>query len=109
MSNSLKYSRNGVKPQIHLSAGIVSGTEAGFVSNRRYHVITVSDNGIGFEQDQSERIFQMFQRLHGKNEYEGTGVGLSIAQKVAENHDGKIIAESVPGDGATFRLFLPVE
>ncbi|MBA4167821.1 MAG: histidine kinase [Chitinophagaceae bacterium] len=67
----------------------------------------MTDNGIGFEQDNSERIFQMFQRLHGNAEYRGTGVGLAIARKVADNHQGRIVAESEPGQGARFMVYLP--
>jgi PAS domain S-box-containing protein len=109
LSNALKYSRSEVTPQIECNASIVHGNEAGFPDDLLYHRITVSDNGIGFEQEQAEKIFQMFQRLHGKGQYEGTGVGLSIARKVAENHNGKLTAHSEKGKGATFNVYLPVD
>ena len=67
----------------------------------------MKDNGIGFEQQYAERIFGMFQRLHGKAEYSGSGVGLSIARKVVENHNGYIWADSEPGKGAAFNVLLP--
>jgi signal transduction histidine kinase len=75
--------------------------------NRKFHHIIVRDNGIGFKQDDAERIFNIFTRLHGASEYKGTGVGLSIARKVVENHKGYIWAESDPGKGAAFNIMLP--
>jgi signal transduction histidine kinase len=112
IGNALKYSKPGIPPEIFISATRVSGKEAGLDSeieaNKPFHLIEVRDNGIGFEQTESERIFQMFQRLHGNTEYRGTGVGLSIARKVAENHYGKIVAFSEPGKGASFKVFLPM-
>ncbi|OZI07323.1 PAS domain-containing sensor histidine kinase [Siphonobacter sp. BAB-5385] len=74
-----------------------------------YACITIADNGIGFDEQYSQRIFQVFQRLHGKSEYPGTGIGLAICEKVVRNHGGAITAESQPGQGATFRIYLPVE
>jgi signal transduction histidine kinase len=74
----------------------------------QYYLIEVSDNGIGFEQKDVERIFQVFQRLHANNDYKGTGVGLSIARKVAENHKGYLTAKGELGKGATFQIYLPV-
>jgi len=72
-----------------------------------YYQIDVTDNGIGFEQKQASRIFQVFQRLHGKSEFLGTGIGLAICEKVVINHGGAIRATSRPGHGATFSVYLP--
>jgi signal transduction histidine kinase len=106
LSNALKYSKQNTAPVITLayqkSEQKLNGTE------QLYHCIAVTDNGIGFEQQYAERIFQVFQRLHGKSEYPGTGVGLAIAQKVVINHHGYIKAKSQPGEGATFSIYLPV-
>jgi PAS domain S-box-containing protein len=102
ISNALKYSKADEVPLIQITA---SSTREG---EQQYHFITVADNGIGFEQTYADKIFQMFSRLHGKQEYSGTGVGLSIVKKVAENHGGYIKAESVVGQGSSFMLYLPV-
>jgi light-regulated signal transduction histidine kinase (bacteriophytochrome) len=69
-------------------------------------VVAVADDGIGFDEEYAERIFGTFQRLHSRSEYEGTGIGLSIARKIAWRHDGDITATSPEGGGATFRLTL---
>ena len=103
ISNSLKYSKAGEAPKIDITAKQVER------SGMLYHTIKVSDNGIGFEQQYAEKIFQMFSRLHGKAEYSGTGVGLSIVKKVVENHDGFIEVESKPGVGSTFVIYLSVK
>jgi signal transduction histidine kinase len=69
--------------------------------------ITVEDNGIGFDEKYLERIFQPFQRLHGRNEYEGTGIGLTICQRIVDRHGGNIMAKSAPNAGAVFVVSLP--
>ncbi|RYF82043.1 MAG: hypothetical protein EON98_11720 [Chitinophagaceae bacterium] len=114
IGNALKYSKPGEQPEIHISASVVKGKEidanmGAEESNKSFHLIKVSDNGIGFDQKDAERIFNMFTRLHGNSEYRGTGVGLSIARKVVENHKGFITAESVPGHGSTFNIYLAAE
>jgi PAS domain S-box-containing protein len=114
IGNALKYSKPGTPPKVHITAHRVKGDDAalplrGEERQREYHLIEVRDNGIGFDQHDAEKIFSIFTRLHGNTEYKGTGVGLSIAQKVVDNHGGKIWAESQPGEGATFRVLLPAE
>ncbi|WP_165958269.1 PAS domain S-box protein [Segetibacter sp. 3557_3] len=113
ITNALKFSKPGVQPEILISASIISGEElitlnaATTPANKAYHQISIVDNGIGFEQEYAERIFKMFQRLHGKAAYEGTGIGLAIVRKVVNNHNGFITAESSPGNGARFTVYLP--
>jgi PAS domain S-box-containing protein len=102
ISNALKYSKVDVPPQIDVMANKT------WEGQQQYTVISVKDNGIGFEPEYSDKIFQMFSRLHGKHEYSGTGVGLSIVKKVVENHEGFISVESEPGHGSTFNIYLPV-
>jgi signal transduction histidine kinase len=102
LSNALKYTNPGQPVEIDISCNNI--LENGI----DYYQVQVKDNGIGFEQEHAERIFQLFTRLHGKHEYAGTGIGLSIVKKVVENHQGKIWAESELGKGSVFTLLLPV-
>ena len=73
----------------------------------RYCHISISDNGIGFEQHFNEKIFELFQRLHGRMEYDGTGIGLAIVKKIIDNHNGIITANSELNKGATFDIYIP--
>ena len=111
ISNALKYRRPGVQPVITIYSKPVNQSEVKAqwpaVRKGTYHLIKVVDNGIGFDQESAEKIFQVFQRLHGRSEYEGTGVGLAIVQRVVTNHKGYISAQGQPGKGATFSLLLP--
>lgn len=112
IGNAIKYRKQGVQPQVTITSRNAHRNDAGFDHLPQDHgagycLVQVKDNGIGFEQENAEKIFQVFQRLHGKAEYEGTGVGLAIAQKVVINHKGYINAQSKPGEGATFNIFLP--
>ena len=108
--NALKFCKNGEFPMVTISADCLKeGTaHTSHVTNGQPKWrISVKDNGIGFEEEYAERIFGIFQRLHGRHEYEGTGIGLAICRKVAEHHGGTITAHSTPGQGATFLVTLP--
>ena len=110
IGNALKYNKPGVAPEIKIECEKLSTKDLPvFITDKRkeYYKISVSDNGIGFEPEYSEKIFILFNRLHQKSDYVGTGIGLSICKKIAENHNGYIIAEGKPGIGATFSVFLP--
>jgi len=113
IGNALKFTKPGRRPELGLRTRMIRGREADFPVgsadlNRSFHCIDVCDNGIGFDEAQAEKIFQVFQRLHGRSAYEGTGIGLAIVKKVVENHEGYIHAFGKPGEGATFRVLLPV-
>lgn len=113
ISNSLKFRRSGVSPKIEIDVDQVNASELPidelkFNNQQKYWRISVKDNGIGFEQKYVEKIFAVFQRLHGRSDYEGTGIGLSICKKICENHKGAISAISEEGKGTTFFVFLPI-
>ncbi len=110
VSNALKFQDN---PTPRIRVEVVPITEAlldelGLPDSQQYAVVAVSDNGIGFDPQYKDRIFGMFQRLHGRSQYPGTGMGLTIVKKIVENHQGYIDVQSQPGVGTTFRVALPV-
>ena len=112
IGNAIKYRKAGVPPVISITCDLVSGQDfisEGGIPEVEYNRISVKDNGIGFNQVYAHKIFEIFQRLHGKNEYSGTGIGLAICKKIVENHKGIITANSVEGEGATFHIFLPTK
>ena len=109
--NAIKYRKQGTAPVITIDAEIVTGEEIPAepgLTNDKYWKIAVKDNGIGFEQQYAEKIFDLFQRLHSKTEYEGTGIGLALCKKILQNHGGGIQATSEPGIGSTFNIYLPI-
>ena len=113
LTNALKFRRPGVLPEIRVSCRrVVSveipvGLELSGVTSPFWE-ISVADNGIGFDEQYVDRIFQVFQRLHGRTKYDGSGVGLAICRRVVERHGGGITARSKPGEGTTFLVYLPV-
>lgn len=114
LSNALKFRRPDVSPLIRISCHTLAATKLPpsvkpARTAAQYYRIDVTDNGIGFDEKFLDRIFQVFQRLHGRSEFAGTGVGLAICEKVVANHGGAITAHSQPNHGATFSVFLPVE
>ncbi|MDM7985607.1 MAG: ATP-binding protein [Maricaulis sp.] len=102
LANALKFRRPGVTPNITIEGNVEVG-EAGAVAR-----ISITDNGIGFEPRHAERIFGMFERLHGREEFDGTGVGLATCRKIAERHSGELTAWGEPEAGAVFTLILPI-
>lgn len=104
VSNALKYRRSDVPPRLVVRSRLERDAE-----DRPRAVIEVEDNGIGFEAQHHDKMFSMFQRLHGRGVYEGTGVGLAVCRKIVERHQGDIHARSTPGEGSTFVVSLPVD
>jgi signal transduction histidine kinase len=97
LSNALKYRKPDHAPEVHIAAEL----------HKDWCIVSVRDNGIGFEQQYADRIFGLFKRLH-KDEYPGTGLGLAICQRLVERGGGRMWAEAEPGQGATFYLSLPM-
>jgi light-regulated signal transduction histidine kinase (bacteriophytochrome) len=113
LSNALKFRDPNRRPLIQVTCQRVTAADLPVsVQPSRaaaaYYRIDVVDNGIGFDEQYANRIFQVFQRLHSKSQYAGTGIGLAICEKVAANHGGGITARSQPGQGATFSVYFPV-
>ena len=110
VSNSLKYTHEGIAPQITITGAVVEGSkidEAAAEPGILYAVISVADNGIGFDPKYRTKIFELFQRLHSKNVYSGTGIGLALCKKIVRGLNGFIKAESEPGKGAVFTIYIP--
>ena len=112
LGNAIKYKAEGRTPKIVITHKVVDAEdEENIVKPKKpfYHKITFTDNGIGFEEQYAEQIFILFSRLHNKDEYSGTGIGLSICKKIVENHSGYITASGQPGKGAVFTVYLPID
>ena len=110
ITNSLKFSER--KPEINITFEYVKGKDVndveGIAKDRDYIKITFTDNGIGFDQKFSEKVFSIFQRLHSDKRIEGTGIGLAVCKKIVENHQGYITVKSEPKKGSSFFIYLPV-
>jgi two-component system CheB/CheR fusion protein len=110
VSNSIKFARAGVPSKIQINAESIQAQnteDVSLIPGKRYTKISIVDNGIGFEPRYKEQIFEVFQRLHGQEEYPGTGIGLAIVKKIIENHNGFITTVSELNNGATFVIFIP--
>ena len=111
VNNSLKFSKPGETPLIVMNCEMVKWTQGKneqLLKDIDYCHISVSDNGIGFEEQYREKIFEVFQRLHGRSVYAGTGIGLAIVKRIVENHGGIVTATGELGRGATFDIYIPV-
>jgi light-regulated signal transduction histidine kinase (bacteriophytochrome) len=112
ISNALKFQKPGNKPLVEISSKTLRVDDSilpGVLPGDRVCRIMVQDNGIGFDEKYAERIFTVFQRLHNRSEYEGTGIGLAVCRKILERHGGMITAKSAEGQGATFIVTLPLK
>lgn len=110
IGNALKYSKPNVAPYIKIDCHSLYAQQYPNLktnTEKKFYKISVIDNGLGFDQQHAENIFILFHRLHNKNDYAGTGIGLAICKKIVDNHGGFIVAESVPHQGSTFHVYLP--
>ena len=110
ISNSLKFKKANQNSEIIIDSRLALPSETAshnLDQDKKYCYIKFTDNGIGFEKEYSEKIFEVFQRLHGKEKYEGTGIGLAIVKRIIDNHNGKITANGEQNNGATFHIYIP--
>jgi signal transduction histidine kinase len=114
ISNGLKFHKPDEPPRVRVEATVEPASRE-LQQNGRLDPnctemcrLRVADNGIGFEESHADRIFTPFKRLHGRGEYEGTGMGLAICRRIVERHGGDISVDSTPGEGTTFTVLLPV-
>jgi two-component system CheB/CheR fusion protein len=111
ISNALKFSKSEVKPHIKIKSRIIEGGKLKVKNlnpDKNYCHISVSDNGIGFDEKFSEKIFEVFQKLHSKDEYPGTGIGLATVKKIVQHHNGIINVKSALNKGSTFDIYIPL-
>lgn len=110
INNAIKFRKKRERPFIKITSRLITEAEIekeAPLPKRKYWKISIQDNGIGFEQVYQHKIFELFQRLHGKDDYTGTGIGLAICKKIIQNHNGLITASAAPGEGAAFHIYLP--
>ncbi|ELZ17237.1 PAS/PAC sensor signal transduction histidine kinase [Haloterrigena salina JCM 13891] len=106
LSNAIEYSGDE-PPRVHVSAERESADAASAARGSGRWIVSISDEGLGIDPEDQERIFEVFERLHSRGEYDGTGIGLALCQRIVERHDGEIRVDSTPGEGATFSVVLP--
>ncbi|MEK6776414.1 MAG: ATP-binding protein [bacterium] len=108
IGNALKFTKKDEPPVIRISSRTLPAMKSGDPQEKGLYEITVQDQGIGFDEKYADRIFGVFQRLHGRGEYEGTGIGLSVCRKIVEHHGWSLEAKSQPGQGSAFVIRLPL-
>ncbi len=111
ISNAIKFNKENVAPVVEIRSEILKGNLLNFDGlnpDKDYCQITVKDNGIGIDEQYSDKIFSLFQRLHTRNEYQGTGIGLAVCKKIVERHNGQIKVMSQPGQGTLFKIIFPL-
>jgi two-component system, chemotaxis family, CheB/CheR fusion protein len=111
IENAFKFSRAEVPPEIKINCRMEQPDEAAVLLplKKQYCHITIADNGIGFDPCYKHQVFEIFKQLNQRQEYSGTGIGLAIAKKIVENHNGLIMATAEVNNGATFDLYIPVD
>jgi PAS domain S-box-containing protein len=112
VGNSLKFTKPDIKPRIEITASQITPEAAAehvprLLPFANYHRICIKDNGIGFDNQYAEQIFEVFKRLHGRDSYPGSGIGLALCRRIIANHHGALFTQSAPGEGATFCIILP--